>query len=75
MYERLAVWPLVCFVCCGLSQGFAVAQNYVCGSTEVLAFSVKLRTLMLSSNYFGFDAVTLDSADSLGTGTYALQLL
>ena len=47
---------------------FGLLQNYLCGSTDVLGSSSKLQTLMLSSNFFGCDAVQLDNADHLATG-------
>jgi hypothetical protein len=48
----------------------SLARNYFEGSTDVLANSSNLQTLLLASNYFGSDVVSLDGADILGKGVY-----
>ena len=48
----------------------SLARNYFEGSTDVLANSSKLQTLLLASNYFASDVVSLDDADILGQGVF-----
>ena len=48
----------------------SLVRNYLEGSTDVLANSSNLQTLMLASNYFSQDVVELDDAENLGIGVY-----
>merc|ERR1719272_1029879 len=48
----------------------SLARNYFEGSTDVLANSSDLQTLLLASNYFASDVVSLNGADILGKGVY-----
>ena len=48
----------------------SLARNYFEGSTDVLRSSSKLQTLLLASNYFASDVVSLDDADILGQGVF-----
>ena len=48
----------------------SLARNYFEGSTDVLANSSNLQTLLLASNYFASDVVSLDGADNLGQGVF-----
>eukprot|EP00656_Telonema_subtile_P004296 TRINITY_DN1194_c0_g1_i15.p1 TRINITY_DN1194_c0_g1~~TRINITY_DN1194_c0_g1_i15.p1 ORF type:complete len:1243 (-),score=233.02 TRINITY_DN1194_c0_g1_i15:64-3792(-) len=48
----------------------SVARNFMEGTTDALGNLNALQTLILSGNYFSCDAVDLNSAPSLGSGTF-----